>query len=162
MRYYELMMVVAPQIEEEEISATLDRVNHYVSERGGVVVRQERWGRQRRLAYPIKNYNEGSYVLTHLEMEPDATQGLEASIVLSRDVLRHLLVKIDAIPEVKEQAPAEAIATDEPATPAEDQATVVEDEPATPAEDQATVVEDEPATPAEDQEPREEKKEESG
>ena len=109
MRYYELMMVVAPQIEEEEISATLDKVNHYVSERGGVVVRQERWGRQRRLAYPIKNYNEGSYVLTHLEMEPDTTQGLEASILLSGDVLRHLLVKIDAIPEVKEQAPTKAI-----------------------------------------------------
>ena len=147
MRYYELMMVVAPQIEEEEISATLDKVNHYVSECGGVVVRQERWGRQRRLAYPIKNYNEGSYVLTHLEMEPDTTQGLEASILLSGDVLRHLLVKIDAIPEVKEQAPTKAIATDEPATP---------------AEDQAAVVEDKPEAPAEDQEPREEKKEKRG
>ena len=150
MRYYELMMVVAPQIEEEEITTTLDRVNHYVSEHGGVVVRQERWGRQRRLAYPIKNYNEGNYVLTHLEMEPETTQGLEATILLSTDVLRHLLVKIDAIPEVKEQPPqptAEPVATDEPPAP---------------AEDQGAVVEDEPAAPAEDQEPEEEKKKEEG
>ncbi len=150
MKYYELMMVVAPQIEEEEISAALDRVNHYVNERGGVVVRQERWGRQRRLAYPIKNHNEGNYVLTHLEMEPETTQGLEASILLTTDILRHLLVKIDAIPQVKEPPQRETTET------------VVTDEPATPAEDQVTIVEDEPATPAEDEEPQEAKKEEGG
>lgn len=183
MRYYELMMVVAPQIDEEQISATLDRVNHYVSERGGSVVRQERWGRLRRLAYPIKNHNEGSYVLTHLEMEPQDTNDLEANILLSEYVLRHLLVKIDAIPEVKEpppQATAEvaeavspeaveagvaqeapvAVAADEPAAPAEDQVAVVEDEPAAPVEDQVAVVEDEPAPTDEEQEPQEEKKEE--
>ncbi|MDA0987967.1 MAG: 30S ribosomal protein S6 [Chloroflexi bacterium] len=177
MRYYELMMVVAPQVDEEQISATLDRVNHYVSERGGSVVRQERWGRLRRLAYPIKNHNEGNYVLTHLEMEPQYTNDLEASILLSEYVLRHLLVKIDAIPEVKEpppettaevaavvspEAPAVveegaaqeasvAVAADELVAPIEDQVAVVEDEPVAPAEDQVTVVEDEPAAPVEDQ-----------
>jgi small subunit ribosomal protein S6 len=179
LRYYELMMVVAPQIDEEQISATLDRVNHYVSERGGTVVRQERWGRLRRLAYPIKNHKEGNYVLTHLEMEPQDTNDLEANILLSEYVLRHLLVKIDTIPEAKEPpplAPAEAVTEavspeapsavvekevaqeapvavveDEPPTPTEDQVAVVEDEPPTPTEDQVAVVEDEPPTPAEDQ-----------
>ena len=176
MRYYELMMVVVPQVDEEGLSETLDRVNHYVSERGGNVIRQERWGRQRRLAYPIKNHNEGAYVLTHLEIEPQDTKDLEASLILSEDVLRHLLVKVDTIPEVKEEPPqatavttqteppessqAEsgapqdayiAVATDESATATEDQVTTVEDESATPTEDQVTIVEDESATPTEDQ-----------
>ena len=174
MRYYELMMVVVPQIDDEGLSATLERVNHYVSERGGSVVRQERWGRLRRLAYPIKNYNEGNYVLTHLEMEPQDAKDLEASLILSEDVLRHLLVKVDAIPEIKEQPPqatAETTATvatepsqaeegapqetpvaaDEPAAPAEDQVTTATDETASPAEDQVTTATDEPAAPAEDQ-----------
>ena len=111
MRYYELMMVVVPQIDEEGLSATLERVNHYVSERGGNVVRQERWGRLRRLAYPIKNYNEGNYVLTHLEMEPQDAKDLETSLTLSEDVLRHLLVKIDAIPEVRVEQPQATAAT---------------------------------------------------
>ena len=176
MRYYELMMVLVPQIDDEGLSATLDRVNHYVSERGGSVVRQERWGRLRRLAYPIKNYNEGNYVLTHLEMEPQDAKDLEASLILSEDVLRHLLVKVDTIPEVKEERPqatAEtteavppessqteegipqeapvAVATDEPAPPAEDQAATVKDEPTPPVENQVTTVKDEPTPPVENQ-----------
>ena len=70
MRYYELMMVV-PQTDDEGLSATLERVNNDIGERGGTVVRQERWGGLRRLAYPINNHNEGSYVLTHLELDPE-------------------------------------------------------------------------------------------
>jgi small subunit ribosomal protein S6 len=174
------MMVVVPQIDDDALSATLERVNHYVSERGGTVVRQEPWGRLRRLAYPIKNYNEGNYYLTHLEMDPQHARDLEASLMLSEDVLRHLLVRVDAIPEAREapkpQATAEtatdsvtaepsqaedgasqqapvAAATDELAPPTEHQVAVVVDEPAPPTEDQVAAVVDEPAPPTEDQVP---------
>jgi len=175
LKYYELMMVVVPQIDDEGLSATLEKVNNYVSERGGSVVRQERWGRQRRLAYPIKSHNEGNYVLTHLEMETQHVKDLESSLILSDDVLRHLLVRIDAIPEKKEEpvqataettatappepsqaeegAPQEAsaaVATDEPAMPAEDAVAVTTDEPDSPAEDAAAVAGDERAVQAED------------
>ena len=98
LRYYELMLVVSPQVDDEGMTVALDRVNRYVSDHGGSVVRQEQWGRLRRLAYPIRNFNEGNYVLTHLEMDPQDTKDLEASLHLSEDVLRHLLVRIDSIP----------------------------------------------------------------
>jgi small subunit ribosomal protein S6 len=98
LRYYELMLVVSPQVDDEGLTVTLDRVNRYVSDHGGSVVRQEQWGRLRRLAYPIRNYNEGNYVLTHLEMDPQDTKDLEASLHLTEDVLRHLLVRVDSIP----------------------------------------------------------------
>lgn len=113
MRYYELMMVMVPEREEEGFSVALDRVNHYISERGGSVLRQERWGRLRRLAYPIKNFNEGNYVLTHMEMEPGNAKDLEARLMLSEDVLRHLLVKVDKIPEQKIELPTEAVKVSE-------------------------------------------------
>ena len=98
MRYYELMLVVSPQLDDEGMAAALDRVNRYVTDRGGNVVRQEPWGRLRRLAYPIRNFNEANYVLTHLEMDPQDTKDLEASLHLTEDVLRHLLLRIDSIP----------------------------------------------------------------
>ena len=113
LRYYELMLVVSPQVDDEGLTVTLDRVNRYVSDHGGSVVRQEQWGRLRRLAYPIRNYNEGNYVLTHLEMDPQDTKDLEASLHLTEDVLRHLLVKIDSIP------PAPAPRTEPVEPPAE-------------------------------------------
>lgn len=113
MRYYELMLVVSPQVDDEGLAATLDRVNRYVSDRGGSVVRQEQWGRLRRLAYPIRNFNEGNYVLTHLEMDPQDTRELEASLHLTEEVLRHLLIRIDSIP------PAPAPRTEPATAPAE-------------------------------------------
>ena len=87
LKYYELMMVVSPQADEEGLSAALDRVNRYVSEHGGSLVRQEQWGRLRRLAYPIRNFNEGNYVLSYMELDPQDTRELEAGLMLSEDVL---------------------------------------------------------------------------
>ncbi len=159
MRYYELMIVVSPQVDDEGLSATLDRMNGYVTQRGGSVVRQERWGQLRRLAYPIRNYNEGNYVLTHLEMDPQDTKALEASLMLSEDVLRHLLVKIEAIPPARaEQAPrpqaAEAVSTEGLTEVGEEVSqeapvAVVEEEPQATAEAQAAVAEEEPQPTAE-------------
>ena len=100
MRYYELMMVV-PQTDDEGLSATLERVNNDIGERGGTVVRQERWGGLRRLAYPINDHNEGSYVLTHLELDPERAGELEANLRVSENILRHLLLRIDSIPEAR-------------------------------------------------------------
>ena len=157
MRYYELMMVV-PQMEDERLSATLERVNNDIGERGGTVVRQERWGGLRRLAYPINNHSEGSYVLTHLELDPERAGELEANLRVSEDVLRHLLLRIDSIPEVKEtpaQEPAAAEAeVAEPAAAEEDvapEAAAAQDEPAAEVESEAPAAEaeaeaDPPAT----------------
>ena len=127
MRYYELMMVV-PQMDDDGLSATLDRVNNDIGERGGTVVRQQRWGGNRRLAYPINNHNEGSYVLTHLELDPERASELEANLRVSEHVLRHLLLRIDSIPEVKETPPQPAPAAEETAEAASAEAPVAADE----------------------------------
>jgi small subunit ribosomal protein S6 len=57
-------------------------------------VNVDRWGK-RKLAYPIKTRLEGNYVVTHLRMEPTQTAELEASLRLTEEVLRHLLVKAE-------------------------------------------------------------------
>ena len=166
MRYYELMMVV-PQTDDEGLSATLERVNNDIGERGGTVVRQERWGGLRRLAYPINNHNEGSYVLTHLELDPERAGELEANLRVSENILRHLLLRIDSIPEARvtpvQEAPApaaaaaaaEAVPADASATAEEDvaqeatEAVAAGDEPTSEAEGEAATAEAEPAPQAE-------------
>ena len=113
LKYYELMMIVSPRLDEEAVDATVGRVNDYVNNHGGNIIDQSRWGRLRRLAYPINNFRDGNYVLTHLEIEPDETKDLEASLILSEDVLRHLLLNVEAIPETPvatvNEAPAETV-----------------------------------------------------
>ena len=148
MNYYELMMVVAPQLDEEALTATLDRVNNYVSQRGGSVVRQERWGSVRRLAYPIKTYTEGSYVLTYVELKPQDASELESSIRVSEDVLRHLLLRVDAIPPARVETPPPAAAEAPPAD-AEPVAEVAAEAPSADAEPVAEVAAEAPLADAE-------------
>ncbi len=92
MRDYELVMVLSPEVDEEGVTATVDRVSQFITQRGGSLTNQERWG-VRRLAYPIQKFLEGNYVLTQFTFEPNSTKELEASLRASGEVIRYLLVK---------------------------------------------------------------------
>jgi small subunit ribosomal protein S6 len=87
-----LVVVIDPEIDEERLSATLDRISQFVTTRGGEVIDVDRWGK-RKLAYPIKRRSEGDYVITHFRLEPAQAAELEAGLRLSEEVLRHLLVR---------------------------------------------------------------------
>jgi len=94
MRDYELVMVVSPEVGEEGFPATVERVNQVIQGQGGEVKNVDPWGR-RRLAYPIKRFTEGFYVVTHFSSEPQAVRALESNLGLAEDVLRHLVVKLE-------------------------------------------------------------------
>ena len=52
MRDYELVIIISPDVAEEDIPATIDRVSEFVTSRGGEITGVDRWGK-RRLAYPV-------------------------------------------------------------------------------------------------------------
>jgi small subunit ribosomal protein S6 len=54
----------------------------------------ERWGK-RKLAYPIKHFTEGYYVLGRLQLKSTAGKEVESSLQISEDVIRYLLVKAE-------------------------------------------------------------------
>ena len=90
---YELILVISPEIVEEEYEATIGNVSRFITERGGIVSDIERWGK-RRLAYPIRHFVEGSYVLAKFKLKPAFGKELEANLGISEEVLRHLLIKV--------------------------------------------------------------------
>jgi small subunit ribosomal protein S6 len=92
LREYELIVVIDPELEEEQFAAALEKIGQYVGNRGGEVVNVDRWGR-RKLAYPIKSRTEGNYVVNHIQLDPSQTAELESSLRLSEEVLRHLLIR---------------------------------------------------------------------
>lgn len=94
MREYELVLVIDPEIEDEQVSATVDRMKQLVTSRGGEVTNVNPWGK-RRLSYPIKSRTEGNYVVTHFRIDPSQAAELEAALRLSEEVLRHLLVRTE-------------------------------------------------------------------
>ncbi|MFC2011631.1 30S ribosomal protein S6 [Chloroflexota bacterium] len=91
---YEMVVVISPEVEGEQLDATLDNIGRFITGRGGVIAEIERWGK-RKLAYPVKHFTEGQYVLNHFKMKPGVGKELEASLLISEDILRHLLIRLD-------------------------------------------------------------------
>jgi len=91
---YELVLVISPEVGDEAFDTTIDNVaNKFITGSGGTISNVERWGK-RSLAYPIKHFTEGSYVLTHFKLKPALSKELEANLRISEEVLRHLLIKL--------------------------------------------------------------------
>lgn len=95
MRDYELVIVVSPEVADEAVPTTVERVQQFVSDKGGEVKEVTPWGR-RRLAYPIARHREGSYVVAQLSLDPQQLKALDENLRLADDVIRHLLVKLEA------------------------------------------------------------------
>ena len=95
MRRYELVVIMSPQVPDDEVPEKVDQlIRRPVEGWGGELQEVSHWGR-RKLAYPIQQHLEGSYVLTQLRIEPERTKELERGLHISEDVIRHLLVRLD-------------------------------------------------------------------
>ena len=93
MRDYELIVILSPELAEEDVPAAIDRLSQLIADRGGEVKDVNRWGR-RKLAYPIKKHVEGSYLITQVRLDPNRASDVEAGLRISEEVLRHLLVRV--------------------------------------------------------------------
>lgn len=92
---YELVLIISPEVAEDDIEATVDKVNRFIIGKGGTISDTEQWGK-RRLAYPIKRFTDGRYFLIKFNMGPAFGRELEASLKISEEVLRHLLIKLES------------------------------------------------------------------
>ena len=95
LRDYELVVIISPEVVDEKLEATIDNISQFITERGGIISSVDRWGK-RKLAYPIKHFMEGSYVLVQFKLKPTLSKELEANLQISEDVLRHLLIRLSS------------------------------------------------------------------
>lgn len=94
LRTYETLFIVQPNATEEEVQAVANGVENLVTQDGGSIVQAEVWGK-RRLAYEVKRFNEGIYVLVRFEAGPQLIDKLENQFKLNDDVIRYLVVHFD-------------------------------------------------------------------
>ena len=92
MRRYELMLVLRPDLADDKVQSTLERTARAIAGGGGQIVKQAPWGR-RRLAYPIDHHREGSYYVILFEAPATAISELERGLLISEEVLRHLVTR---------------------------------------------------------------------
>ena len=94
MRRYELMLVLRPDVADDRAQAVIDRTTRQISADGGQIVKVAPWGR-RRLAYQIDRYREGSYHIILFESPPEAIVEMERSLLITEEVLRHLVTRVE-------------------------------------------------------------------
>lgn len=92
MRRYELMLVFRPDAPDDRLAAIIDRVTRQITTDGGQIIKVAPWGR-RRLAYAIDRHREGSYHIIVFEAPTTAIVELERGIMITEEVLRHLVVR---------------------------------------------------------------------
>ena len=94
MRRYELMLVFSPDAPDDRVSAIIDRTTRQITADGGQIVKVAPWGR-RRLAYAIDRHREGAYHIVVFEAPTTAIAELERALLITEEVIRHLVIRQD-------------------------------------------------------------------
>lgn len=94
MRPYELLLVLKPTLEDEAVDAFLERLMSIVTSENGQIDNVDKWGK-RRLAYEIKGFTEGFYVVIKFTAATETANEVERVIKITDEVIRHMLVRDD-------------------------------------------------------------------
>jgi len=90
MREYELVIIVHPDLEETALNEAITKVQGWITDAGGQVIKTDLWGK-RRLAYPIRKQTQGHYVLMNISMEPKFGVELERNLRIFEPIMRFLV-----------------------------------------------------------------------
>ncbi len=89
MNYYELLYIVRPTLSEEELKGLTEEIASVIQKADGELLKNEVW-QKRTLAYPIKKFKQGYYVLVHFKASPDLPKVLEEKMRIKEDILRFM------------------------------------------------------------------------
>lgn len=92
MRAYELMVIISGDLDETAATTQVEQIESRLNE-AGAVASTDFWGR-RQFAYEIDHKTEGSYVVYEVLADPGTLDGLERSLRLADEVVRHKLIRL--------------------------------------------------------------------
>jgi small subunit ribosomal protein S6 len=118
-RTYEVMFIVRPDVADDEVDRLISGFESHVDSSGGRVVNVERMGK-RRLAYTVRKFRDGNYVLLTVDGKGGVVRELERRLRVSEPVIKFITVRVDE--EAKRLAKVKKLRETRqrrPATPAE-------------------------------------------
>jgi small subunit ribosomal protein S6 len=93
-RLYEVMFIVRPDVADEEVDKLIAGFTTTVTSGGGAVRSTEKMGR-RKLAYLVRKFTEGNYVLLTIEANGAGVLELERRMRVTEQVIKFITVRID-------------------------------------------------------------------
>ena len=94
MRQYEVALIIHPELDETAFKDMLDRVQDWITNADGKVLKVDLWGKKK-LAYEIRKQTEGQYVFLETEMPPAFCTELERNLGLQEPVMRFMISSIE-------------------------------------------------------------------
>lgn len=93
-RLYEVMFIVRPDVEDEEIEKLIESLSNTVKTGGGNVKSVEKLGR-RKLAYIVRKFADGNFILFTVEATGPVVQELERRLRVTEQVIKFISVRMD-------------------------------------------------------------------
>ncbi len=112
-RTYELITLLHPDL-EIDVEAPIGKIEKLIEGAGGKVAKRDNWGKKR-LAYRIKRQDFALYVYFEFTGEGESVRRLDNSLLITEEVLRHLIVLQEVPAAVPAKKARKAKATAAPA-----------------------------------------------
>ena len=89
---YESIYIVNPNVEAEGIKSLVEKFNALIESEGGKVLETNEWG-MKKLAYPIKKFTQGYYVLVNFEAKAEFIDELERIYKITDSVIKFITIR---------------------------------------------------------------------
>lgn len=106
---YEMMYILRPDLSEDQVQQEVKKYQEFLQNNGAQDVQVQIRGKKR-LAYPIKKFLDGVYVLVNYEADGSQIAPLERAMRLSEEVIRYLTIKQKPVKAAKVEATEEVAA----------------------------------------------------
>lgn len=93
MRHYEIIYIINPNESDDEFNEIVEKFNNLIVNQKGIIIKTQKWGKQR-LAYTVKKFNNGFYVLVDFCANPGVTTELERNLNLDDRIIKYQTVKL--------------------------------------------------------------------
>ncbi|NOY85733.1 MAG: 30S ribosomal protein S6 [Deltaproteobacteria bacterium] len=94
MKGYETVIILHPDLTEEEVQGTTERFSGVITEQGGEVRKSDIWG-LRKLAYKVKGHVKGNFVWLLFTGTPPTIAELERNLRISEQSIRFMTVRVE-------------------------------------------------------------------
>jgi small subunit ribosomal protein S6 len=100
MRRYEIVYIINPDLDTEPLKEVVTKFSDIITKLKGSVLRVDEWGK-RKLAYEVKHFDKGYYVVCDFCGDPTTVDEVERNLKLDDRVLKYITVKVadDVDPE---------------------------------------------------------------
>ncbi len=93
-RFYEVMFIVRPDVADEDVDKLIAGLELTVTSGGGAIRSTEKLGK-RKLAYTVRKFNDGNYVLLTIDANGVLIAELERRLRVSEPVIKFITVRMD-------------------------------------------------------------------